>query len=106
MANFKAVLHAWKVGFPVDNSPGEHLSTHGDDMTICMAIGALGAAVCLVFHMVFGLDQSLQTSVESNADMVTFGLKTACETMFVLPGCWKEVKGSLDAICGANWVDL
>ena len=80
------------------------MSTHGDDMTICMAIGALGAAVCLVFHMVFGLDQTLQTSVESNADMVTFGLKTACETMLMLTGCLKEVKGSLDAICGANWV--
>ena len=80
------------------------MSTHGDDMTICMVIGAHGAAVCLVFHMVFGLDQSFQTSVESNANMLAFGLKMAYETMLILTGCLKEVKGSLDAICGANWV--
>jgi hypothetical protein len=63
-------------------------------MTICMVIGALGAAVCLVFHTVFGLDQTLQTSVESNADMVTFGLKMACETMFVLAGCGRKQKAA------------
>ena len=104
MAILEAVFHAWKVGFPVDNGLDEHLSTHGDDVTVCMVIGAHGAAVCLVTHMVFGLDQTLQTSVESNANMVTFGFKTVCETMLILAGCLKEVKGCLDAICGANWV--
>ena len=80
------------------------MSTHGDDMTVCMVIGTCGAAVCLVIHMVFGLDQSLQTGVEINADRVTCGLKMAHETMLIPRGCLKEVKGSLDAICGDNWV--
>ena len=84
MANFKAVLHAWKVGFPVDNGTGNHLGTCRSNVTVCMASNMLGADVCLVAQVVFVVDKSLHANIESNADGDPCGLRLGHMVMLVL----------------------
>ena len=102
MVIFEAALCAWEVGFPVDNGAGEHFGTHGDDACVHGAIGMRGNRVCLVIHAAFDLDQSLQTSVESNADGATCGLGLSHMAMLVLVHLMEDVRSRLSVSGGVK----